>query len=179
MTLHIEKIRKLQAYNESEQRKIEHMKEELRKRKAVNDNARRSKRTNHRSKGEASSIRVKLIGKLDKKSFHAFAETFYNSNNKEVAVKANELYSLWETNLRDLNWNPYVLIQKGETWEEAFNEEDEKLKGLKVDCGDEVYQAVVTALKELMEHNPGGMYPEPELWNDTQGEIASVELSIY
>lgn len=45
------------------------------------------------------------------------------------------------------------------------NEEDEKLKGLKGEFGDEVYEAVSTALTEINEYDPTGRCVIPELWN--------------
>ncbi|CAK9188250.1 unnamed protein product [Ilex paraguariensis] len=48
---------------------------------------------------------------------------------------------------------------------EIIDEEDEKLKELKNDFGDEVYMAVIAALVEMNEYNPSGRYIIPELWN--------------
>lgn len=47
------------------------------------------------------------------------------------------------------------------------------MKDLKNNYGDEVYQSVVTALKELHEYNPSGRYVIPELWNFKEGRKAT------
>lgn len=58
--------------------------------------------------------------------------------------------------------------------QEVIDEDDEKLKDLKTEYGEEVYQAVVTALNELNEHNPSGRYPVPQLWNNKEKRTASL-----
>ena len=64
--------------------------------------------------------------------------------------------------------------------QEILDEEDEKLVGLKTDFGDEVFQAVATALKELNECNPSGRCSVSELWNYKEGRKATLkEGSIY
>lgn len=46
-----------------------------------------------------------------------------------------------------------------------IDKEDEKLKTLKEEYGNEVYKAVVTALIEMNDYNPSGRYAVYELWN--------------
>ncbi|XP_004242072.3 factor of DNA methylation 4-like [Solanum lycopersicum] len=121
-------------------------------------------------------IGVKRMGELDGKPFHAAAKRKFNP--KEAAEKAVEICSLWEDYLRDPNWHPYKIIQKGHTAEEIIDDDDEKLKELKAEYGDEVYQSVVTALNELNEHNPSGRYPVPALWHYKEKRTVSLNEGV-
>lgn len=127
-------------------------------------------------RGRNAFICVKRMGELDEKPFLAAAKKKYNS--EEAADKALEVCSLWENYVRDSNWHPYKIIQKGQTVEEIIDENDEKLKELKAEYGDEVYQAVVTALNELNQHNPSGRYPVPQLWNKKEKKTASLNEGV-
>ncbi|MCE5166451.1 hypothetical protein HAX54_019642, partial [Datura stramonium] len=61
---------------------------------------------------------------------------------------------------------------------EIIDEDDEKLNEVKAEYGVEVYQAVVTALNELNEHNPSGRYPVPQLWNNKEKRTASLNEGV-
>lgn len=58
---------------------------------------------------------------------------------------------------------------------EIIDEEDEKLKELRNEYGDEIYNAVLAPLKELNEYNPSGRYPVQELWNFQEDRKASLK----
>ena len=59
--------------------------------------------------------------------------------------------------------------------QEIIDEEDEKLQNLKLEWGNEIYDAVVTALKEMNEYNANGRYIVPELWNFKEGRTATLK----
>lgn len=59
-----------------------------------------------------------------------------------------------------------------------MDEEDEKLKNLSEEWGEDVKKAVKTALEELYEYNGSGRYPVPVLWNFQHGRKATVKEGI-
>ena len=64
------------------------------------------------------------------------------------------------------------------TCQGVINEEDDGIKAIKNEWGDEVYKSVVTALRELNEYNPAGRCPVPELWNFKAGRRATLSESV-
>lgn len=59
--------------------------------------------------------------------------------------------------------------------QQVIDDSDEKLKELKDEFGDEVLQAVVTALLEIAEYNPSGGYVVQELWNFKEQRKATLK----
>ncbi|KAK1312018.1 hypothetical protein QJS10_CPA07g00182 [Acorus calamus] len=62
--------------------------------------------------------------------------------------------------------------------EEAETKDDEKLKEVKNELGDDVHNAITTALLEVNEYNPSGRHVVPELWNIKQGRKATLKEMI-
>ncbi|KAK6117902.1 hypothetical protein DH2020_048350 [Rehmannia glutinosa] len=122
-----------------------------------------------------SHIGVKRMGELDSKPFHNAMKRRYNE--AEADERATELCSLWEEYLRDPEWHPIKVVNINGKHQLAIpkaviNEDDEKLRDLKENYGDEVFNAVTSALFEINEYNPSGRYVISELWNYNDGRRA-------
>lgn len=127
-----------------------------------------------------ADIGVKRMGELDNKPFLIALKRKYNE--EEAEERASELCSLWEEYLKDPDWHPFKVI-KGETEgtekvQEVIDEEDEKLKDLRKEMGEEAYKAVATALMEINEYNPSGRYIISELWNYKEGRKATLQEGV-
>lgn len=122
-------------------------------------------------------IGVKRMGDLDNKPFCTATKLKYVK--EEAEEKAIELCSHWEDQLRDPSWHPFRIIEDdaGQA-KEIIDENDEMLKNLKNEYGDEVHKAVVTALMEMNEYNPSGRYTVMELWNFKEGRKATLKEGV-
>lgn len=118
-------------------------------------------------------IGIKRMGELDDKPFKAACALRFSA--AEADVKSLELCSLWEDYLKNPEWHPYKIIHDGDITKEIIDEDDVKLKELRSEWGEEVYNAVVTALKEINEYNPSGRYVIKELWNFREGRKATLK----
>ncbi|KAK4834804.1 hypothetical protein QYF36_000817 [Acer negundo] len=119
-------------------------------------------------------IGVRMTGLIE-------TEPFMNKMKKrftgeEVEINAMMLCSLWENYLQDPDWHPFTIFygDDGNT-KEILNVEDERLKVLKEELGDEVYNGVTKALFERHEYNPSGGYAVPELWNFRDNRKATMK----
>ncbi|KAJ4884772.1 Factor of DNA methylation 5 [Raphanus sativus] len=103
---------------------------------------------------DRTNIRIKRLGELDEKPFlKACKERF---KGEEAGVQYAMLCSKWQENLKDSNWHPFKRVGTEDKMKEVVDEEDEQLKKLREEWGEEVLEAVKTALEELNEHNPSG-----------------------
>lgn len=59
--------------------------------------------------------------------------------------------------------------------QEIVDKDDEKLKELRNEYGDAVYEAVSTELMEMNEYNTSGRYAVPEVWNRKEGRRATMK----
>ncbi|KAK4487817.1 hypothetical protein RD792_003553 [Penstemon davidsonii] len=126
-------------------------------------------------------IGIKRMGELDTKPFHEAMKRKYSD--AEADERATDLCSLWEEYLRDPEWHPMQVVEidgknkGGVILDESKNvlkEDDEKLRDLKKNYGEQVYNAVTTALFEINEYNPSGAYVTSELWNYREGRKAAL-----
>ncbi|XP_058099268.1 factor of DNA methylation 5-like [Magnolia sinica] len=111
--------------------------------------------------GGRSLVGIKRMGEINLKPFRVACMQRFSA--KEAEEKSAELCSFWQDQISDPAWHPYRIV-RGESREE-IDDEDEKLKQLKDELGDGVYEAVTTALLEMNEYNPSGRYVVQEIWN--------------
>ncbi|XVF86343.1 hypothetical protein PTKIN_Ptkin18bG0031900 [Pterospermum kingtungense] len=123
--------------------------------------------------GARTNIGLKRMGELDSKTFQDTCKLRFSPD--EAAIQATTLCSLWQENIKDSNWHPFKVIEEGGNHKEIVNEEDGKLQTLKQEWGVEIYEAVVTALKEVNEYNPSGRYVVSELWNFKENRKATLK----
>ncbi|CAI9108108.1 OLC1v1007631C1 [Oldenlandia corymbosa var. corymbosa] len=121
-------------------------------------------------------IGVKRMGDLDISPFRKAVKITLQKG-ESAEMKAAELCSEWQEQLGDPSWHPFqmVKVEGSEDYKKIVNSDDEKLKTLKEELGNEAYDAVVTALKEIDEYNPSGAYIVPELWNFRQNRKATLK----
>ncbi|KAF3773181.1 Factor of DNA methylation 1 [Nymphaea thermarum] len=125
-----------------------------------------------------TDIGIKIIGKLDKQPFKEACIKVFSSQKisvEDCEMKASELASLWEEHMRDPMWHPFKVIQDGPNEKGVIDENDEKLRRLRIEWGEGPYEAVVTAMKELNEYNPSGRYVIEEMWNHKENRKATLK----
>ncbi|KAA3481846.1 factor of DNA methylation 4-like isoform X2 [Gossypium australe] len=59
-----------------------------------------------------------------------------------------------------------------------MNEDDKRLKKLRNEWGEMIYEVVIDALLEMEEYNPSGRYVVPKLWNFEEDKKASLKEAI-
>ncbi|XP_039060200.1 protein INVOLVED IN DE NOVO 2-like isoform X2 [Hibiscus syriacus] len=151
----------------------------LSERKSNNDlqEARKELINGLRELSSHGNIGVKRMGELDSKPFLEAMKRRYNEELAEE--RASEMCSLWEEYLKDPDWHPFKRIKlEGDEDQEVIDDEDEKLRYLKDEMGNEVYKSVVSVINEINEYNPSGRYVTSELWNYGEGRRASLQEGV-
>ncbi|KAM7499286.1 hypothetical protein LguiA_023700 [Lonicera macranthoides] len=120
-----------------------------------------------------STLRIKRMGEVDPKPFLYMCQKKYSAACSEE--QSALLCSLWQENVKDPHWHPFKTIPVDGRMQEVIDEDDDKLKELRSDWGEEIIKAVANALLELNEYNPSGRYPVPELWDQNKGRKASLK----
>ncbi|XP_047324283.1 factor of DNA methylation 2-like [Impatiens glandulifera] len=131
----------------------------------------------HNLLNSRTTIQIKRMGEIDQKPFQAFWKRKYpiNHTNGEWEQMSAALCSLWEENVKNPHWLPFKKVQLHGKEEEVIDEDEEKLKELRKECGQEVYEAVTKALLELNDYNPSGRFTIQELWNVKEGRKATMK----
>ncbi|ESQ27119.1 hypothetical protein EUTSA_v10018261mg [Eutrema salsugineum] len=122
---------------------------------------------------DRTNIRIKRLGELDEKPFmKACKERF---TGEEADVQHAMLCSKWQENLKDPAWYPFKRVGTGDKMQEVVDEEDEQIRSLREEWGEDVKNAVKRALEELNEFNPSGRYSVPALWNFKEKRKATLK----
>ncbi|KAK3163879.1 hypothetical protein QOZ80_1AG0009660 [Eleusine coracana subsp. coracana] len=174
-----EKMEKLSLKLEHERRRLEELSGDLvRKERESNDELQQARKELIRGLedelNERAAIGIKRMGELDGKPFLNACKRKYG--NHDYQTKAVELVTHWQEEIKNPNWHPYKMVEQsdGEN-KEVINDDDAKLKYLWIEFGDDVCNAVKTALLEINEYNASGRYAVPELWNYRKGRKATMK----
>ncbi|KAJ4899934.1 Factor of DNA methylation 1 [Raphanus sativus] len=126
--------------------------------------------------GERSTIGVKTMGQVDEKPFLRVCEQRFSG--QDVALQSARLCSEWQERVGDPRWQPFKIQTCGDKFEEVVDEEDEELKKLSEEWGEDAKKAVKTALEEMNEFNASGRFIVPVLWNFGHGRRATLKEGI-
>ncbi|KAJ3676848.1 hypothetical protein LUZ60_002572 [Juncus effusus] len=124
--------------------------------------------------GQRSLIGIKRMGEIDEKAFQR-ACGLMNLPKSEVDVRAMELCSKWQDEMKKQEWQPFIRVTVDGKSKEVIDKDDERLTELRAELGQDAYNAVATALLEMNEYNPSGRYTVKELWNFKEGRKASLK----
>ncbi|KAM3698026.1 hypothetical protein ACB098_06G157900 [Castanea mollissima] len=110
-----------------------------------------------------SNLGIKRMGEIDWKPFqHMCSQKFPGMDWKKISA---ELCSKWQERLRNPQWQPFKIVMLNGEPQEQIDEDDENLRELRNEWGEDVYKAVTKALLEINEVNASGRYAVPEIWN--------------
>ncbi|CAA7035585.1 unnamed protein product [Microthlaspi erraticum] len=81
----------------------------------------------------------------------------------EIEAEAEELCSLWEAQIGDVQWHPFKILESDGPPKRIVVKDDEKVLKLKYDYGERVCDEVVRAKEEIEDHNASGSFVTLEL----------------
>ncbi|KAK3128661.1 hypothetical protein QOZ80_6BG0464870 [Eleusine coracana subsp. coracana] len=173
-----EKMEKLTLKLDHEIRRLEELYGDLvRKQREANDELVQAREELEEGlKGELNECRVigiKRMGEFDTKPFLNACKIKYGSDDYET--KASKLVTTWEAEIKKPSWHPFKMIDQADGEKKVINDDDARLKHLRIRYGNDVCNAMETALMEINEHNPSGRYFKPELWNFREGRKATLK----
>ncbi|KAL6627439.1 hypothetical protein ACP70R_031165 [Stipagrostis hirtigluma subsp. patula] len=119
--------------------------------------------------GCRSVIGIKQMGELDSQPFRVACRRKHGDDEHEYLI-----LSYWHLELSDPSWHPFKIVEV----DEVVDDDDAKLKELRVEHGEEVCGAVKTTLREMNEYNASGRYPVAELWNFKEARKATVKEAL-
>uniref|UniRef100_A0A1J3JZ18 Factor of DNA methylation 5 n=1 Tax=Noccaea caerulescens TaxID=107243 RepID=A0A1J3JZ18_NOCCA len=122
---------------------------------------------------DRTNIGIKRMGELDEKPFMKACKQRFMG--EEADVQHAMLCSKWQENLKDSGWYPFKRIGTEDKMQEVVDEEDEQIRNLREEWGEDVMNAVKTALEELNEYNASGRYTVPVLWKKKENRKATLK----
>ncbi|KAL8103985.1 hypothetical protein AgCh_028271 [Apium graveolens] len=127
-------------------------------------------------KGPRSNIVIRKMGEIDVEPFKKACQQRFSAPD-EAVIKALELQSLWQDNMKNTEWHPFkiVPVQGNSQYKEVINPTDQVLENLKKEWGDDIYEAVCKAFLEMNEYNRSGRYVVRELWNRKEDRKATMK----
>lgn len=173
-----EKMEKLSVRFEHEKKRLEDLSGDLvRKERESNDELQEARKELIKGLEEEldgqTAIGIKRMGELNEKPFLNACKRKYGKG--EYQIKAAELVTNWQEELKKPSWHPFKMVEVNGENKEILVDDDAKLKHLWIEYGDDVCNAVKTALMEINEYNPSGRYVVPELWNFRKGRKATMK----
>nr|POF19590.1 factor of dna methylation 2 [Quercus suber] len=101
-----------------------------------------------------SNLGIKRMGEIDWKPFqHMCSQKFPGMDWKKISA---ELCSKWQERLRNPQWQPFKIVMLNGEPQEQIDEDDQNLRELRNEWGEDVYKAVTKALLEINEVNASG-----------------------